>query len=49
MFKFISIKETIVGNGNNVFISLIICIKCAMCMHAYDFHLLGYAGGGLKQ
>ena len=33
----ISIKE----NGNNVFISLILCVKCAMCMHVYDFHLLG--------
>ena len=41
----ISIKE----NGNNVFISLILCVKCAMCMHVYDFHLLGEAGGGLKQ
>ena len=35
MFKFISIKETIVGNGNNVFIFLILCVKCAMCMHVF--------------
>ena len=37
MFKFISIKETIVGNGNNVFIFLILCVKCAMCLHVYNY------------
>ena len=50
MFKFISIKETIVGNGNNVFIFLILCVKilCAMCMHVVMHYCISLTGLGRR-